>query len=257
MMQALPTSRSNVADRSARASAAHDALDAWVREVVDWHFNPETGSPFWLDVAKKAGWDPRTEIKAYRDLTRFGQFQDEWLRGGPVQRWIPRGLAGKPVFVFETGGTTGVPKTRVGMEDFRTDYEIFSGTLPDEHFPKGSNWLMLGPSGPRRLRLSVEHLAQYPGRDLLLPRSRPTMGHQVDQEGVDRPPSGVQGSRNRSGGDDPPSGSRHPLHVRDTQAARGSGVAFGIDGHHDSQGRDHGHFLGRHGVHAAMEPLRA
>jgi phenylacetate-coenzyme A ligase PaaK-like adenylate-forming protein len=163
MMQALPTSQSNVADRSARTSAAHDALDAWVREVIAWHFNPETGSPFWLDVAKKAGWDPRTEIKAYRDLTRFGQFQDEWLRGGPVQRWIPRGLAGKPVFVFETGGTTGVPKTRVGMEDFRTDYEIFSGTLPDEHFPKGSNWLMLGPSGPRRLRLSVEHLAQYRG----------------------------------------------------------------------------------------------
>jgi hypothetical protein len=35
--------------------------------------------------------------------------------------------------------------------------------LPDECFPRGSNWLMLGPSGPRRLRLSVEHLAQYRG----------------------------------------------------------------------------------------------
>ncbi len=65
--------------------------------------------------------------------------------------------------MFETGGTTGTPKTRVGLEDFRTDYEIFSETLPDEHFPRGSNWLMLGPSGPRRLRLSVEHLAQYRG----------------------------------------------------------------------------------------------
>src|SRR5580693_3311248 len=163
MKQGLPTSQSNTTDRSAQTSAAHDALDAWVREVVAWHFNPETGSPFWLDVAKKAGWDPRTEIKAYRDLTRFGQFQDEWLRGGPVQRWMPKGLAGKPVFVFETGGTTGVPKTRVAFEDFRIDYEAFSRTLPDEYFPKGANWLMLGPSGPRRLRLSVEHLAQYRG----------------------------------------------------------------------------------------------
>ncbi len=27
----------------------------------------------------------------------------------------------------------------------------------------GSDWLMLGPSGPRRLRLAVEHLAQYRG----------------------------------------------------------------------------------------------
>ena len=62
-----------------------------------------------------------------------------------------------------TSGTTGTPKSRVALEDFRTDYELFSETLPDKYFPKGANWLMLGPSGPRRLRLSVEHLAQYRG----------------------------------------------------------------------------------------------
>jgi phenylacetate-coenzyme A ligase PaaK-like adenylate-forming protein len=142
---------------------ARTALDAWVREVIDWHFDPSTGCPHWLDYAKKAGWDPRREIARFADLARFGQFEDEALRGGPVQRWIPKGLAGQPVYVFETGGTTGVPKTRVAINDFRTDYEIFSETLPDEFFPKGSNWLMLGPSGPRRLRLSVEHLAQIRG----------------------------------------------------------------------------------------------
>ena len=146
-----------------RVQAARTALDAHVREIVGWHFSPETGSPFWLDYASKLGWDPLKEIHGFDDLRRLGEFQDEWLRGGPVQRWIPRGLAGQPVYVFETGGTTGIPKTRVGMNDFRTDYEMFSETLPDEHFPKGANWLMLGPSGPRRLRLSVEHLAQHRG----------------------------------------------------------------------------------------------
>jgi phenylacetate-coenzyme A ligase PaaK-like adenylate-forming protein len=144
-------------------SAARSTLDAHVRETVAWHFDPSTGSPFWLDYASKLGWDPRKEIHGFDDLKKLGSFQDEWLRGGPVGRWVPKGLAGKPVFVFETGGTTGIPKTRVACEDFRTDYEIFSETLPDEHFPKGANWLMLGPSGPRRLRLSVEHLAQYRG----------------------------------------------------------------------------------------------
>jgi phenylacetate-coenzyme A ligase PaaK-like adenylate-forming protein len=143
--------------------AAREALDARVREVVAWHFDPATGCPFWLDYAKKLGWDPRREIRSFADLNRFDLFQDEWLRGGPVQRWVPRGLAGKPVFVFETGGTTGIPKTRISCEDFRLDYELFSRTLPDDKFPKGSNWLMLGPSGPRRLRLAVEHLAQYRG----------------------------------------------------------------------------------------------
>jgi phenylacetate-coenzyme A ligase PaaK-like adenylate-forming protein len=146
-----------------RAAAARAALDSWVKEVVEWHFDPETGCPFWLDFVKKAGWDPRLDVTSFDDLRRFGEFQDEWLRGGPVQRWIPKGLVGKPVFVFETGGTTGIPKSRVAFEDFRVDYELFSETLPDEYFPKGSNWLMLGPSGPRRLRLAVEHLAQYRG----------------------------------------------------------------------------------------------
>ena len=142
---------------------ARAALDRQVVETVQWHFDPATGSPFWLDWAAKAGWDPRTEIRTFADLTRFGQFEDEWLRGGPVRRWLPRAFDDQPVFVFETGGTTGIPKTRINVNDFRTDYELFSRTLPDEHFPRGSNWLMLGPSGPRRLRLAVEHLAQFRG----------------------------------------------------------------------------------------------
>lgn len=150
-------------DLESRVKASRDALDSWVREIVDWHFNPETGCPFWLEHAKKLDWDPRREIRCYDDLSRFGQFQDEWLRGGPVRRWVPKAYGDRPVYSFETGGSTGVPKSRINIEDFRIDYEAFSDTLPDDAFPKGSDWLMLGPSGPRRLRLAVEHLAQHRG----------------------------------------------------------------------------------------------
>jgi phenylacetate-coenzyme A ligase PaaK-like adenylate-forming protein len=144
-------------------SEARKRLDAHVREMVSWHFNPETGCPFWLERAKTLGFDPRKEVQGFDDLKKFGLFEDEWLRGGPVRRWVPRALANKPIYVFETGGTTGIPKTRINIEDFRMDYEMFSETLPDQYFPKGANWLMLGPSGPRRLRLAVEHLCQYRG----------------------------------------------------------------------------------------------
>ena len=80
-----------------------------------------------------------------------------------MRRWVPQPYQNKPIYVFETGGTTGIPKSRVVVEDHWIDYEMFSDTLPDDKFPKGANWLMLGPSGPRRLRLAVEHLAQHRG----------------------------------------------------------------------------------------------
>jgi len=147
----------------AAVAAARAALDAHTVEMMAWHFHPSTGCPFWLERAGTLSFDPLREVRSYADLKKFPPFEDEWLRGGPVRRWVPRGLADQPIFVFETGGTTGVPKSRVNSRDFRTDYEEFSHTLPDEFFPPGANWLMLGPSGPRRLRLSIEHLAQYRG----------------------------------------------------------------------------------------------
>jgi phenylacetate-coenzyme A ligase PaaK-like adenylate-forming protein len=142
---------------------ARTKLDAHVREIVAWHFNPETGTPFWLERIRRLGFDPRKEIHGFDDLKKFGLFEDEWLRGGPARRWVPKAYQNKPIYVFETGGTTGIPKSRVVVEDHWIDYEQFSQTLPEKYFPKGSNWLMLGPSGPRRLRLAVEHLCQYRG----------------------------------------------------------------------------------------------
>ena len=138
-------------------------LDAHVREIVEWHFSPETGCPFWLEFAEKLEFDPRQEIGGYGDLKILEHFQDEWLRGGPVRRWVPKAYADEPVYVFETGGSTGIPKSRISVRDFQIDYEIYSETLSDSSFPRGSDWLMLGPTGPRRLRLAVEHLAQHRG----------------------------------------------------------------------------------------------
>lgn len=146
-----------------QAAEAKSRLDEHTLEIVHWHFSEETGSPFWLEKKKELNFDPLTDVKSYDDLKKFPNFEDDWLRGGPISRWVPKGLKGKPVYVFETGGTTGVPKSRMVIEDHWIDYENFSDTLPEEYFPKGSNWLMLGPSGPRRLRLAVEHLCQHRG----------------------------------------------------------------------------------------------
>ncbi len=158
-----PVERNVTDNLDALAAAAKDKLDAHTRDMVKWHFSPETGSPFWLEKAKTYDFNPLEDVSCFEDLKKFPLFEDEWLRGGPVKRWLPKAYEGKPLYVFETGGTTGIPKSRLVIDDFRIDYEMFSDTLPEESFPKGSDWLMLGPSGPRRLRLAVEHLAQYRG----------------------------------------------------------------------------------------------
>ena len=69
-------------DLQANAHAAREALDAHVREIVAWHFDPETGCPFWLDWAAGSDWDPRQEIQGFDDLSKFGLFEDERVLGG-------------------------------------------------------------------------------------------------------------------------------------------------------------------------------
>jgi phenylacetate-coenzyme A ligase PaaK-like adenylate-forming protein len=143
---------------------AADQLAAHLREIIQWHFSPETGSPFWLDWAKRAGWDPRATVKTFADLlANFPHFQDEWLRDLQPEVWVPAAFKGQPYNIFETGGTTGMPKQRIGWNDYKVDYSEFSDKLDDRHFPRGEAWLMMGPTGPRRLRLAIEHLAHVRG----------------------------------------------------------------------------------------------
>ncbi|MDA1275574.1 MAG: hypothetical protein O2960_16270 [Verrucomicrobia bacterium] len=143
--------------------AAQQALDAHVREIVHWHFSPETGCPFWLEWAKKANWNPLAEVKSFADLRQFPHFQDEWLRDLQNDVWVPKKYQGRPFNIFETGGTTGMPKQRIGWDDYKVDYSEFSDKVSDEHFPRNHYWLMVGPTGPRRLRLAIEHLANIRG----------------------------------------------------------------------------------------------
>jgi hypothetical protein len=144
-------------------SAARDKLDEQAVRITRLHFDPQDGAPYWLEKADSLGFDPLKDVTCFDDLKKFPLFEDDDLRGGPVTRFLPKKWHNEPKYVFETGGTTGLPKSRCCVRDHWIDYEMFSDTLPDKSFPKGANWLMLGPSGPRRLRLAVEHLAHYRG----------------------------------------------------------------------------------------------
>ncbi len=138
-------------------------LDAHVRHIIQHHFSPETGTPFWLRWEETQGWSPRDHIHGFADLHRMGHFDKAALRDAPHSDWTPMACVGRPFHVFETGGTTGMPTQRLSWDDHRIDYEHFSDRLPADVFPHHANWLILGPTGPRRLRLTMEHLAHHRG----------------------------------------------------------------------------------------------
>lgn len=148
---------------AAAVAERENQLNAHIQEIIEWHFSPETGTPYWLEWAAKNG-DPRGRVRNMQELVAtFDHFEDDWLRSLPHEQFIPKFFEGKPFRVFETGGTTGMPKQRISWEDHLYDYSEFSDSLDDASFPKAGNWLMVGPTGPRRLRLAIEHLANVRG----------------------------------------------------------------------------------------------
>lgn len=153
-----------------------DRRDAHVREMVEWHFNPETGSPFWLSQVEKLGFDPRQEIKTFDDLTqKFPLFDgDLYLRTVPASQWKPRGIGNRLCSMYVTGGTTGRPKRRLGVRgteagfsDVADDYREFAAVLSKRGFAQGGTWLYIGPQGPRRLKRGVEIMADVHQSDFV------------------------------------------------------------------------------------------
>ena len=57
-----------------KVKQARERLDAQVRDVVQWHFSPETGTPFWLEKAKELKLNPRNASAEYYlgELARQG-----------------------------------------------------------------------------------------------------------------------------------------------------------------------------------------
>lgn len=124
--------------------------DEFVRAAMEWHFNPETGAPYWLERAKTLDFDPRLDVKSHEDLTLFPNVASE-LRDVPARDLIPRGYGPHPriVGVYESGGTTGAPKRVVCLRDWMDRLLAWSNANLDRHgFPRGANWLGLTPTGP-------------------------------------------------------------------------------------------------------------
>jgi phenylacetate-coenzyme A ligase PaaK-like adenylate-forming protein len=148
-----------------RIAAAAD-LDEWVRHVVDVHFHPVHGTPFWIERAKELGIDARSAIRRYDDLALLGFFPIDVLRTRNVLDFLPAAVAKdrSKLRIDETGGTTG-PPARIAVRDFYEPVNVFMNWYLDEvvGFPRGGNWLFIGPTGPHAVAESVRQMARTRG----------------------------------------------------------------------------------------------
>jgi thienamycin biosynthesis protein ThnN len=129
-----------------------EVLDPWLEKILKIHFDPEWGSVYWLEKADQLGFTPLREIHTLKDLILLGPMDEDPLRKRPIEDFVPRRYwADKSKWVVgETGGMTGLPKRTVYLEEefhqaFIHPFEVVAGY---RNFPRGQNWLWVGPSGP-------------------------------------------------------------------------------------------------------------
>ena len=142
-------------------------IDKWIRHVLSIHFDPKSGSQYWLQREKVLGVDARKDITSLKDLHKLGPMEEEDLRRYPIEYFIPKmRLENKEEFILgETAGTTGLPKVTAYLkgEFYIAFVEWFRYIAAKREFPRGVNWLWVGPSGPHIIGKAVGQVARSMG----------------------------------------------------------------------------------------------
>ena len=184
----------------------------------------------------------RGRVAARRSRAALGSEGMRRQAGVSCSKPVARPASRRRASTARTSGST----TRSSARRFRTST-----------FPKGANWLMLGPSGPRRLRLAVEHLCQHRGGICFCVDLDPRWVIKLIKKGwsdhlnaykdhvIDQAVTILHAG--------------HDIKCMFTTPKLLEALALRLESMGTSIGKvgHQGHLLRRHGIHAAVEPLRA
>ncbi len=131
--------------------------EAWLQQMMRWHFDDRTASPYWLRKKQALDFDPISDIRTLDDVKRFGLFDKTDLQKLPVQDFVPRGFSDRTQRVFETGGTTGTPCRIVDITSGQYNVIIYE-TMLAAHGLTNGNALAMTPSGPHVYSTFVRRL---------------------------------------------------------------------------------------------------
>ena len=141
----------------------HATDDALPRQIVDLHFHPRHGARFWLRRQQRLGFDVRDRVRSMADLRLFGMIEPEDLRGTSVWDFVPRAFhRQRDRFVLvESGGSSGAPVPGAYLQSEFHDAFVtpFVEVADLVGFPRGAQWLYIGPSGPHVIGRAARELA--------------------------------------------------------------------------------------------------
>jgi hypothetical protein len=138
-----------------------------LRQALEVHLHPTTGSPFWLARQKELGFDIRAEIREAHDLQRLGTMDPAVLAAHPLDHFLPRSLGAfrESLILGQTGGTLGRPGWTVyTAEEFEDAFVApFVEAARHARFPAAGCWLYAGPSGPHIIGQAARAVARAHG----------------------------------------------------------------------------------------------
>ena len=152
-------------ERPGRGTASD--VNSRLRELLGLHFHPRHGSRYWLGRQEGLGWDVCDRVRSEEDLWLLGPTPTDDLRRHPLHDFIPQAFHGRldRFVVGETAGTGGRPRaTAYRADEFQAAFvEPFLRVAEATGFPRGFNWLWVGPSGPHIIGKAVRALARQTG----------------------------------------------------------------------------------------------
>lgn len=138
-----------------------------LRQVMELHFDPDLGAPYWIDRAKAFAFDPRDHVRDLPDLSLLGNMTPEDLSARPLLDYIPRRFHNQldQFIVGQTGGTTGGGVwTAYRADEFHEAFiQPFISAADYVGFPRAEAWLYIGPSGPHLIGKAAPQLARAMG----------------------------------------------------------------------------------------------
>ncbi len=135
-----------------------------IQTILAIHFDPEKGTPYWLEQEQKRSLDARKQIRTCADFHLLGPMRLDQLRSRPITDFIPAALLPElpKMILSETGGTTGTPCRRVFTpKEFNHAFiRPWLYAVAKRNFPVKGRWLFVGPGGPHIIGQAARHMAR-------------------------------------------------------------------------------------------------